>query len=157
NLETLALLLDQRKVAYTSSADGAGDNMSLISSAIDTMLASSFPALPLGSLLERSSERIDIQSNETYRQVTVKLWGKGVVLRSETLGVDMANSRLSVIRPDQLILSRIDARNGAIGIVPSELDGAVVSNDFPAFNFDRAVVIPAFMGWLTKSTKFIAQ
>ena len=33
-------------------------------------------------------------------------------------------------RRGQFILSRIDARNGALGIVPSELDEAIVTNDF---------------------------
>lgn len=37
------------------------------------------------------------------------------------------------VRANQFLISRIDARNGASGLVPLSLEGAVVSNDFPAF------------------------
>ncbi len=69
----------------------------------------------------------------------------------------MAASSRRVVRTGQLVLSRIDARNGAIGIVPAELDGAVVSNDFPSFapNCDR--VLPEYMGWLVRSNWFVDQ
>ncbi|MDK9720432.1 MAG: restriction endonuclease subunit S [Rhodospirillales bacterium] len=55
-----------------------------------------------------------------------------------------------------MILSKIDARNGAIGLVPQELDGAIVSNDFPSFEFvDRTRFDPAFMGWMARSRHFV--
>lgn len=59
------------------------------------------------------------------------------------------------VRANQLILSKIDARNGAIGLVPPELDGAIVSNDFPSFRVDADRVEPAFLGWLVRSTHFV--
>jgi len=40
------------------------------------------------------------------------------------------------VRTGQVLLSRIDARNGAIGLVPFELDDAIVTNDFWAFERD---------------------
>ncbi|MGH9641460.1 MAG: hypothetical protein ACRD3Q_03460 [Terriglobales bacterium] len=53
-------------------------------------------------------------------------------------------------------MSKIDARNGAIGLVPPELDGAIVSNDFPSFYFrDPAKCDAAFMGWLVRSARFV--
>lgn len=55
----------------------------------------------------------------------------------------------------QLILSRIDARNGATGIIPPDLDGAVVTNDFPLFDFEEGRVEPAFLSWLTKTRGFV--
>jgi type I restriction enzyme S subunit len=58
--------------------------------------------------------------------------------------------------PDQFILSRIDARSGACGIVPASLDGAVVSNDFPVFDIDRSKALPAYFGWIGKSEQFVA-
>jgi type I restriction enzyme S subunit len=54
-----------------------------------------------------------------------------------------------------LILSRIDARNGAIGIVPESLDGAIVSNDFPLFTFKDGRILPAYFDWLSKTKSFV--
>ena len=89
-----------------------------------------------------------------YHEVTVKLWGKGVVSRGKVLGSDVTSVR-RVVRRDQLILSKIDARNGAIGLVPPELDGAIVSNDFPSFELrDPRRCDAAFMGWLVRSAPF---
>jgi type I restriction enzyme S subunit len=60
-----------------------------------------------------------------------------------------------VVRQNQLLLSRIDARNGAIGLVPEELDGAVVTNDFPAFALDPDRLEPFYINWLSKTADFV--
>jgi type I restriction enzyme S subunit len=91
----------------------------------------------------------------TYREVTVKMWGKGVILRGIVTGAEIASSRRFVARTGQFILSRIDARNGAIGIVPPELDGAVVTNDFPLFYLDQDRIDSAFLGWLGRTHGFV--
>jgi type I restriction enzyme S subunit len=114
------------------------------------------PGLPLGEILHRSEETVDLQPDAAYREVTVRLWGKGLVERRVATGAEMAGTRRFVVRPDQFILSRIDARNGACGIVPASLDGAVVSNDFPVFDIDRSKALPAYLGWIGKSEQFVA-
>jgi type I restriction enzyme S subunit len=73
-------------------------------------------------VLRRSEETVVLQPDASYREVTVKLWGKGAILRGIVTGAEIASSRRFVARAGQFILSRIDARNGAIGIVPPELD-----------------------------------
>ncbi len=40
-----------------------------------------WPNVALGEVLNRSEETIALQPDAEYRQITVKLWGKGVVLR----------------------------------------------------------------------------
>ena len=39
------------------------------------------PTVKLGEILQRSTEMIEILPDESYKEITVKLWGKGVVLR----------------------------------------------------------------------------
>ncbi|MBI2717201.1 MAG: restriction endonuclease subunit S [Rhizobiales bacterium] len=112
-------------------------------------------AVALGNLLQRSDEAAVLAPHAEYHEVTIKLWGKGVVSRGKVRGSDVVSVRRAV-RANQLILSKIDARNGAIGLVPPELDGAIVSNDFPSFDFrDVLQCDPAFMGWLVRSTPFV--
>lgn len=90
-----------------------------------------------------------------YHEVTIKLWGKGVISRGKVSGSNVVSVR-RIVRANQLILSKIDARNGAIGLVPPELDGAIVSNDFPSFEFrDPDQCDAAFMGWLVRSSHFV--
>ena len=114
-----------------------------------------WPKVVLGELLRRSDETARIDPTAHYHEVTIKLWGKGIVSRGKVRGSDVLTARRTV-RANQLILSKIDARNGAIGLVPPELDGAIVSNDFPSFDFrDESCCAPAFMGWLVRSTPFV--
>lgn len=80
---------------------------------------------PLGEILSRANEVAEILPDESYNEITVKLWGKGVVLRGVASGAELTGSRRFLARKGQVILSRIDARNGAIGIVPESLDGSV--------------------------------
>lgn len=114
-----------------------------------------WPKVALGELLRRSDESAAIDPAAEYHEVTIKLWGKGVVSRGKIRGSDVVSVR-RVVRPNQLILSKIDARNGAIGLIPQELDGAIVSNDFPSFEFrDPDRCDAAFMGWLVRSAPFV--
>ena len=81
--------------------------------------------------------------------------GRGVVSRGKVRGSEVVSVR-NVVRAGQLILSKIDARNGAIGLVPRELDGAIVSNDFPSFEVrDASRCDIGFLGWLARSAQFV--
>jgi type I restriction enzyme S subunit len=114
-----------------------------------------FPLVPLGEVLTKSEEWIDLNPTESYQEVTVRMWGNGVMLRREAAGSEIAASRRLRVHTDQFIISRIDARHGASGLIPQELDGAVVSNDFPVFNLEQARILPAFLKWLSKTRGFI--
>jgi type I restriction enzyme S subunit len=118
-------------------------------------MSNGWPIVALGEVLRKSEAWVDLDPNREYAQVTVRLWGKGVALRGVVIGSQIASSRQLAVRPNQFILSRIDARNGALGLVPPELDGAVVSNDFPAFDLDASRILPAYLGWMSKTENFV--
>jgi type I restriction enzyme, S subunit len=113
------------------------------------------PLVPLGELLSKSESWVDIRPDQRYRQVTVRLWGKGITLRGVVSGTEIAASRQLLVKPLQFILSRIDARNGAFGLIPDELDGAVVSSDFPVFALNHLRVLPQFLNWMSKTSDFV--
>ena len=108
-----------------------------------------------GSFLTRSQNRIQPEPDLIYKQVTVRLWGKGLALRGTTPGARIAASKQVQVREGQFLLSRIDARHGAFGLVPPELDGALVSTDFPAFDIDCDEVNPRYLAWFSKTRGFV--
>lgn len=112
---------------------------------------------PIGSLLHRTREEVVIQDNELYQQVTVRMNGQGVIPRSEDLvkGQDIGTKRQFRLRAGQFVMSRIDARHGAVGIAPKNLDGAILTNDFPAYNINRDLVNPQFFALVTGTDAFI--
>lgn len=120
-------------------------------------MSKQWPKVKLGEVLRRSEEAVDLQPDAAYRQITVKLWGRGVVLRGILTGAEIAASRQIVARRGQFILSRIDARNGALGIVPPELDEAIVSNDFPVFGVIENRLLPTYLGWMCRTASFVDE
>jgi type I restriction enzyme S subunit len=76
-------------------------------------MSAMWPRVRLGEVLRRSAETVTISPEAEYREITVKLWGKGVVLRRAVSGTEIASDRRFLAKASQFILSRIDARNGA--------------------------------------------
>ena len=88
----------------------------------------------LSKIMKRVKDAIIVEDTKKYKRITVKLYGNGVVERDKAYGKDIGTKRQFKAKAGQLIISRIDARNGAFGIVPDELDGAIVTNDFWLFD-----------------------
>lgn len=114
-----------------------------------------WPKISLGEVLHKSEDWIQLHPNRTYKEVTVRLWGKGVTLRKEVAGAEIASAKRLQVHANQFIISRIDARNGASGLIPEELEGAVVSNDFPVFTPISNLLDPHYLGWLSKTKGFV--
>lgn len=109
----------------------------------------------LGQALRRTDRTIRIERDSEYTEVTVRLHGRGVVARRRVLGEEIAAEQRYVVESGQFILSRIDARNGALGVVPNELHEAVVSNDFPCYDVNPEVVDVEFLGLLSRTPRFV--
>lgn len=117
---------------------------------------SRWPSVPLGELLKPNSDRVQLDPDQTYAQVTARLWGKGLALRGLVKGSEIAAAQQNRVSTNQFVISKIDARHGAFGLVPEELDGAVVSNDFPAFDVDYKKALPEYVAWVARTAWFIA-
>lgn len=102
------------------------------------MHSSIYSLCPLKKCLKRVKEKVEIKDEVEYKQITVRLYGQGVLQRGFRMGKDIGTKTQFVAHTGQLIVSRIDARNGAFGIVPDFLDGAIVTNDFWLFDVCNA-------------------
>lgn len=112
----------------------------------------SYPLVPLSKVLKRIKEPIIIEDDFLYKRITVRLYGQGVLQRDEVSGKDIGTKRQFIAHSGQLIISRIDARNGAFGIVPKELEGAIVTNDFWLFDVHDA--LPQYLMLVISSELF---
>ena len=110
----------------------------------------------IGDFLNKSENWVEPEPDQTYKQITARLWGKGLTLRAEVAGSQIAAARQLQVKAGQFLVSRIDARHGAFGIIPPSLDGALVSNDFPCFDIDSKVVLPSYFAWYARTENFIA-
>lgn len=114
----------------------------------------SWHKVKVGDFLIRVKDLIHIEKDREYNLVTIKLYHKGVQLRKRELGSNISAFKMSRVKSGQFILSGIDARNGAFGIIPPELDGAVVTNDFWHFDIDERIVSKEYFLFLTSTPFF---
>ncbi|MEI6050985.1 MAG: restriction endonuclease subunit S, partial [Bacteroidota bacterium] len=109
----------------------------------------------IGDFLIRNKTRISIQDNMQYQRVTIKINNGGVIPRDIEVGSKIGTKQQYVISEGQFLMSKIDARNGAFGIVPPKLTGAIVTNDFPAFDVNSMIINPEFLVLIATTREFI--
>jgi type I restriction enzyme, S subunit len=112
---------------------------------------------PLGSVLEQRREECRIDDPKQEQFVTVKLYGKGAIPRKIGDGKTPCMKIGIRLKAGDLVYSRIDARNGAFALVPKELNGAVVSKDFPTFKIAKGRIHPSYLTAYLGSETFFGQ
>lgn len=115
-----------------------------------------YPMMRIGDFLKRNKTAITIQDGVKYKRVTIKVRNGGVVPRDEVMGENIGTKKQFLVSEGQFILSKIDARNGAMGIIPTELDGAVVTQDFLPYDIDTTKVNPQYFVLVCTTKQFIA-
>ncbi len=111
--------------------------------------------LPISAFLRKSEDWVEPEADRIYPQIRVRLWGKGLTLRANVPGANIAARRQLRASAGQFLISRIDARHGAFGIVPDRLAGALVSNDCSCFDIDDRIVVPRYLEWYTRTHGFV--
>lgn len=85
----------------------------------------------VGDFLTES--RIIGHTGLTAKKLTVKLWGKGVVEKSDVYG-GSTHTQYYVRKAGQFMYGKLDFLHAAFGIVPDSLDGYESTLDSPAFD-----------------------
>src|SRR5438128_1484814 len=93
-----------------------------------------WPTVQLGDVLTHYTEYIEAPEPREYRKLSVKLYGKGVVLDAPVDGTVLKMKRHQLAKAGEVILSEIWGKKGAIGFVPLEGEGALCTSHF--FLFD---------------------
>jgi type I restriction enzyme M protein len=107
----------------------------------------------LSYLLIKNAKAIKINDSEEYKRVRVK-FNNEVVLRDKVMGIEILTKRQFRIAKGQLIVAKIGANNGALGIVPDELDNAIVTSDFLTYTIDKSKILPEYLVLLLSDERF---
>lgn len=99
----------------------------------------------LGQVIEQDQQYVTELDSRPYQKLSVKLYGKGVVLDTPVDGSTVRMTRHQIARAGQVILSEIWGKKGAIGIVPKEGDGALCTSHFFLFNIDESRIHPDYL------------
>src|SRR5690349_2621649 len=87
--------------------------------------------------LRHRKQFIRIDDFEVYKRARVQLHWKGIVIRDQVEGAAVKTRAQQVARAGELLVAEIDAKVGGIGIVPLEVDGAIVSSHYFLFEIDE--------------------
>lgn len=113
-----------------------------------------FPFVRIGEFLTRSKEQVSIQDGILYKRPTIRMNGNGISLRDEVDGKLIGTKNQFRIYKNQFLLSKIDARNGAFGVVPAELNEGIITGNFWTFNVDYSIINPHYLTLLTRTKEF---
>lgn len=113
-----------------------------------------YPMAKIGSFLSRSKELVTLQDDIVYKRVSVSTIGKGIAVRDTKLGKDIGTKKQYLVKKGQFLLSKIDARNGAFGVVPEEADGAIITGNFWTFDVDYNLLNPQYLVLVTQTKQF---
>ena len=98
----------------------------------------------IGSFLFRRKDPIEIQDRVIYKRVTVSTKDGIITIRDEKDGRLIGTKKQFEIHEGQFLLSKIDARNGAFGVVPAIAEGATITGNFWTYDVDYSQMNPLF-------------
>src|SRR5579884_3699745 len=104
------------------------------------MKGKAFPMVPLGIGLRHRNDFIEIEDLEVYKRCRVQLHAQGIIERDVVLGSEIKTKKQHVCRAKEFLVAEIDAKVGGFGIVPENLDGAIVSSHYFLFAIDESVL-----------------
>jgi type I restriction enzyme S subunit len=113
--------------------------------------------VPLGEVIRQRKEFIEIDDLQIYKRARVQLHAKGIVLRDIVEGNLVKTKRQQVSRAGEFLVAEIDAKVGGFGMVPDELDGAIVSSHYFLFHIDQTKLERRFLDFYIRTPSFRDQ
>lgn len=118
---------------------------------------SKWPSLPLDSAVQCRKEFVQIDDLEQYKRCRVQLHAQGIVLRDTVPGAEIKTKKQQVCKTGDFLVAEIDAKVGGFGIVPDNLDGAIVSSHYFLFEVNEKVLNRRFLDFFIRTPAFREQ
>lgn len=99
----------------------------------------------IGNVVSLNKDIICVEPNIEYTRLTVKLFNKGIQERDTVIGALIGTKRQTRVKGGQFIISKIDGKSAAFGIVGSSLEGAIVTPDFLVYDIDKTQILPEYL------------
>jgi len=114
-------------------------------------MANGWQEVTLGDFITQRKEFFIIDDFTRYKRARVQLHGKGIILRDEVDGAEVKTKEQQAARTGEFLVAEIDAKVGGFGIVPTELDGAIVSSHYFLFTIDEQKCLWKWLDWFIRS------
>ncbi len=108
----------------------------------------------LAELLKPNNHEVQVESGTAYDIAGVYSFGRGMFWRATLDGSQTSYKVLHQLQAGQLVMSRLKAWEGALAVVPRDLEGSFVSPEFPTFDIDGEQADERFLGTVLASESF---
>lgn len=106
------------------------------------------PERALGEVLQPASAAVSVEPEGEYPIAGIYSFGRGLIRRPTIRGSETSYATLSRLRAGQLTMSKLNAWEGALAVVPKEFEGSYVSPEYPVFDIDDDKADPAYIAHL---------
>jgi type I restriction enzyme S subunit len=89
--------------------------------------------LPIGHVLEEVKRPITVDPEAEYRQIGIRSHGRGLFTKEAVTGKSLGSKRVFWVEPGDLVINIVFAWEGAVAIVPPEIEGYCGSHRFPCY------------------------
>jgi type I restriction enzyme S subunit len=107
----------------------------------------------LGHVLTQSRASVEVASLLVVPYAGVRLMGRGVYSRDPVPASKVKAKSLTPIRERQVVYNRMWATRGSFGVAGADVDGCLVTNDFPVFDVASSVD-PGYMSLVFETPAF---
>lgn len=118
---------------------------------------SKYPIVTLGQVLQHRKQFIEISDDHVYKRCRVQLYANGVIIRDQVPGKIIKTKKQQLCKTDDFLVAEIDAKFGGYGLVPSNLEGAIVSAHYFLYEIDKKKLLPEYLALVVKFNNFSKQ
>jgi type I restriction enzyme S subunit len=108
----------------------------------------------IGDLLRPRNETVKRSIHQFSELQPITIHFNGDISRRQTKNGRDYSMALKWVRPLDLVLSKIDLKNGAVGVLPVGWSNAVVTNHFAVYEPDITRVEPRYLRYLVQTDEF---
>ncbi|MGW5325751.1 restriction endonuclease subunit S [Streptomyces sp. NPDC004014] len=153
----LPSLVEQCRIADTLDAgiggigrilELKGQADALVRQHADALFRSVEQVCTLGSALRVDQDLVDVSPDEKYAVTGIYSFGKGLIKRPVIQGSETAYPRFARLRKGQVVMSKLNAWEGALAVVDESFSGTYVSPEYPVFSVNTETADPEYIGHL---------
>ncbi|MEW2508307.1 hypothetical protein AB0878_48380 [Amycolatopsis sp. NPDC047767] len=89
--------------------------------------------LPIGEVLAEVKRPITVAPEAEYRQIGIRSHGRGLFTKEVVTGESLGSKKVFWVEPGDLVINIVFAWEGAVAIVPPEIEGYCGSHRFPTY------------------------
>ncbi len=103
-----------------------------------------WPVRPIGELLRRVRQPVDVQLGQTYQEIGIRSHCKGIFHKTPTTGEEIGNKRVFWVEPGCLIFNIIFAWEQAVAMTSENEAGMIASHRFPMYTSRNGKLLPEY-------------